>query len=98
MGVLTLCICIPQLLDVVYTGSIAKALGVEYVIFLGAVWSLLAALATRWLDVPEQPAGDASCCDTGYYALDDAEDSSDTKGAKEPGPNPTELRTLKSDC
>jgi hypothetical protein len=52
MGVLTLCICVPQLLDVTYTGQLAVAYGLEWVVFAGGVWSAIAVLATRWLDVP----------------------------------------------
>ena len=53
MGVLTLAIVIPQLLDVTYSGSLASGAGVEWVVFAGAVWAALAAGATVFLPSSE---------------------------------------------
>ena len=53
-GVLTLAIVLPQLLDVTYTGSLADPAGLEWVIFVGAVWAALGAGATVFLPSSEE--------------------------------------------
>eukprot|EP00127_Corallochytrium_limacisporum_P000938 Clim_evm22s33 gene=Clim_evmTU22s33 len=49
MGLLNVFIVIPQLIDTLYVGSIAAAFGIAAVILVGGIWSLLAALSSRFL-------------------------------------------------
>ena len=50
LGILNLSVCLPQLLDTLYTGSITAAFDEGYVIGLGAIYMLIAAIiALCWM-------------------------------------------------
>jgi len=56
MGMVTLCIVIPQFVDTIYVGVLAELVGLHWVVFLGGCYASIACIATSKL--PAAPESD----------------------------------------